>query len=93
MIAGIEVDERWYLSKHEDIADAIRRGLVQSPKAHFVNDGYFEGRLPFEIRVDERYYLENNPGVANCVRCGMLTNGQQYFEENGYVEGRLPFGL
>jgi hypothetical protein len=93
LIIGVEVDERWYLERYPDIADAISRGLVKSPQSHFVNDGYFEGRLPFPIRVDERYYLAHNEGVAEYVRKGMLESGQQHFDENGYVEGRLPFGL
>jgi hypothetical protein len=93
VIIGVEVDEQWYLERYPDIADAINQGLVLSPRLHFVNDGYFEGRLPFPIRVDERYYLEHNTGIAEYVRKGMLESGQQHFDENGYSEGRLPFGL
>jgi hypothetical protein len=93
MIIGVEVDERRYLDRYPDIADAIEKGLVKSPRLHFVNDGYFEGRMPFPIYVDERYYLAQNSGVADYVRKGMLESGQQHFDENGYQEGRLPFGL
>lgn len=93
LIAGIDVDAHWYLQRYPDIANAIRQGIVQSPKSHFVNDGYFEGRFPFAIRVDESYYLEHNPGVAEYVAGGDLESGQQHFNENGYQEGRLPFGL
>lgn len=93
LIAGVEVDEAWYLERYPDIADAIRQGIVPSPKAHFVNDGYFEGRLPFAIKVDEDYYLNQNAGVAEYVANGNLESGQQHFDENGYKEGRLPFGL
>jgi hypothetical protein len=93
LIAGVEVDERWYLERYQDIAEAINQGIVGNAKSHFVNDGYFEGRMPFPIRVDERYYLQNNPGIAEYVRKGNLESGQQHFDENGYAEGRLPFGL
>jgi hypothetical protein len=93
VIIGVEVDERWYLERYPDIADAIEQGKVQSARVHFVNDGYFEGRMPFPIHVDERYYLSQNKGVAEYVRKGMLESGQQHFDENGYAEGRLPFGL
>jgi hypothetical protein len=92
-LSGIQVDEAWYLERYPDIATAIGQGLVQSPQTHFVNDGYFEGRIPFPIRVDERFYLARNPGIADCVRQGTLQSGQQHFDENGYAEGRLPFGL
>lgn len=91
VIAGIEVDEDWYLRRYPDIADAIAQGIVKSAQEHFVNDGYFEGRQPFPIRVNERWYLMNNVGVADYVRQGKLESGQQHFEEHGYTEGRLPF--
>jgi hypothetical protein len=93
MISGIEVDERWYLQEHEDIAQAIARGEVASAKQHFVDDGYFEGRLPFAMPVDERWYLEHNPDVADSVRRGVVGDGQQHFTEDGYREGRLPYEL
>ena len=93
MIIGVEVNEAWYLERYPDIAEAIEQGIVKSARLHFVNDGYFEGRMPFPIRVEERYYLAHNPGVSEYVRKGMLESGQQHFEENGYAEGRLPFGL
>jgi hypothetical protein len=93
VIIGVEVDEPWYLERYPDVAEAIKQGILQSPRLHFVSDGYFEGRLPFPIKVDERYYLTQNSGVAEYVRKGMLKSGQQHFEENGYAEGRLPFGF
>lgn len=93
MIAGVEVDERWYLERYPDIADAIQKGVVSSAQQHFVNDGYFEGRQPFAIHVNERWYLTQNAGVADYVRQGKLESGQQHFDENGYNEGRLPFAL
>lgn len=93
LIIGVEVDEAWYLERYQDIAEAIEKGVVRSARLHFVNDGYFEGRLPFPIHVDERYYLAQNSGIAEFVRKGNLASGQQHFEENGYAEGRLPFGL
>ena len=93
MISGIEVDEKWYLATHEDIAKAVACGAVASAKRHFIDDGYFEGRLPFPMFVQERWYLEQYPDVAESVRKGVVASGQQHFEEDGYREGRLPFPL
>ena len=90
IISGIELDEDWYLSEYADIAEAVKAGRLASAKQHFVDDGYFEGRLPFPIEVDERWYLEQNPDVAENVRKGLLSSGQQHFAEDGYREGRLP---
>ena len=91
LIAGIEVDEDWYLKQYEDIAKAIREGSVKSARQHFIDDGYFEGRLPFQIKVDERWYLANYPDIADSIRRGDVPNGQTHYEQNGYKEGRRPF--
>ncbi len=93
MISGIEINEAWYLSTYEDIAAAIRGGVVRSAKQHFVDDGYFEGRLPFPMQVDERWYLGQNPDVAESIRRGDVPSAQEHFEQDGYREGRLPFGM
>lgn len=91
MLAGVEVDEEWYLDTYEDIARAVRDGVVRSAKQHFIDDGYFEGRMPFPIRVDEAWYLQHNPDVAESVRRGIIASGQVHFQEDGYREGRMPF--
>ena len=93
ILATVDVDEEWYLQQYEDIARAVRSGTVPSGRRHFIDDGYFEGRLPFPIRVDERWYLEQNPDVANDVRGGRVASGQVHFDTNGYREGRLPFAM
>jgi hypothetical protein len=90
LLQGIDVDEAWYLEQYPDVADAIAKGIVASAKDHFLNDGYFEGRLPFLIKVDEAWYLEQNPGVADYIARGELQSAQQHFNDNGYREGRLP---
>lgn len=93
MILGIEVNEAWYARTYEDIGSAVQDGVLQSAKQHFVNDGYFEGRLPFPILIDERWYLAENPDVAESVRKGLVDSAQDHFTKDGYREGRLPFGL
>jgi hypothetical protein len=91
LLQGIEVDEAWYLKQYPDVAEAIRKKVVKSAKQHFLNDGYFEGRIPFLIKVDEAWYLEQNPGVAEYIARGQIKSAQQHFNENGYREGRKPF--
>ena len=93
MIVGTEVDEEWYLRTYEDIANAIREGAIETAQQHFVDDGYFEGRLPFPIRVDEPWYTNQYPDVGDSVRRGVLPSAQAHFDEDGYREGRLPFGM
>jgi hypothetical protein len=93
LIQGIEVDEAWYARTYEDIGGAIKNGIVRSARQHFVDDGYFEGRLPFPIQVDETWYLAENPDVAESIRTGVVDSAQEHFNKDGYSEGRLPFGM
>jgi hypothetical protein len=93
MISGVDVDEVWYRQQYEDIGKAIREGGVASARQHFVDDGYFEGRLPFPIKVDDDWYRRENPDVADSVRTGVVQSTQVHFDEDGYREGRLPFDL
>jgi len=93
MISGIEVNEEWYLREYEDIGQAIREGTIASAKQHFMDDGYFEGRLPFPMPVDEKWYLDENPDVAESVRKGIVDSAEQHFVEDGYREGRLPYAV
>jgi hypothetical protein len=93
MIRGVDVDEAWYARTYEDIGNAVKIGVIRSAKQHFVDDGYFEGRLPFPIVVDERWYLAENPDVAESIRKGVVDSAQDHFDKDGYREGRLPFGL
>ena len=78
---------------YEDIGSAAKAGNIRSSKQHFVDDGYFEGRLPFPILVDERWYLAENPDVAESIRKGVVVSAQDHFDRDGYREGRIPFGL
>ena len=93
MISGITVDEEWYATQYDDIGQAIRTGTIRSARQHFINDGYFEGRLAFPITVDEAWYLRQYPDVAESIRQGLLTSAQEHFDLDGYKEGRLPFEM
>src|SRR3954454_17766884 len=49
LISAIDVDEVWYLDTYPDVAQAVRQGQISSAKEHFINNGYFEGRLPSKV--------------------------------------------
>jgi hypothetical protein len=91
LLAVIEVDESFYLLRNQDVADGIRRGTIRSAQEHFVDHGYFEGRLPYQIEVDEQWYLETHKDVAETVRRGDYASGQEHFDGPGYPEGREPY--
>jgi hypothetical protein len=84
-------DEKFYLEKYPDIANAVRSKKIESGLDHYVETGYFENRWPRKLIVDERYYLEENPDVADAVRKGLVESAQKHFEQAGFIEGRLPY--
>jgi hypothetical protein len=91
LLTVIEVDEAFYLERNKDVAEGIARGDIRSAREHFVDHGYFEGRLPYPIKVDEAWYLETHVDVADTVRRGEYASGQDHFDGPGYPEGREPF--
>ena len=93
LLVAIDVDEAFYLERNPDVASGIRDGSIGSAQEHFVDHGYFEGRLPYRIEVNEKWYLETHAGIADSVRTGDYLSGQDHFDGPGYSEGRMPFQL
>lgn len=47
VLAGVPVDEDWYLATYPGVAASIQAGNFQSAQHHYVVHGYFERREPF----------------------------------------------
>jgi hypothetical protein len=90
LLRSVAVDEAWYLKQNPDVAEAVAKGTYRSGKQHFVEEGYFEGRTPYEFNVDEDWYTQTYPDVAAGLKEGDLESAKQHFMSHGYVEGRLP---
>ena len=91
ILSKIKFDEAWYLSKYPDVKDAVKRGIVASGREHYVQDGYFEHRLPTAVLVNEKWYLDAYRDVADAIRGGVYKTAQAHFDIVGFREGRLPF--
>ena len=89
-LRAVPVDEGWYLDEYPDVAEAIKAGQFKSPRHHFVENGYLEGRRPRPFEVDEAWYLAANPDVADGVRAGHIASALEHFASDGHAEGRLP---
>src|SRR5450631_1053695 len=76
MLRSVDVYEKWYLRQNPDVAEAIAKGTYRSAKHHFVEDGYFEGRTPYEFKVDEHWYAQTYPDVAAGLKEGVLDSAQ-----------------
>ena len=90
-VERIYFDEAWYLSKYPDIRQAVESGKLASAKQHYVSDGYYEHRLPYEIIVDPTWYMKQYPDVKSAVSGRHFDDAQMHFETAGYREGREPF--
>jgi hypothetical protein len=93
LLSLVDVDVAFYLTRNRDVADGVRNGDIRSAREHFVDYGYFEGRLPYRIDVDEDWYLPTHADVAETVHDGHFATGQDHFDGPGYAEGRLPFAV
>jgi hypothetical protein len=89
-LAGVRVDEKWYLTQVNGLAEDLRKHKFTSAAEHYYAHGYMEGRMPEKPQVDEQYYLQTNPDVAAAVKSGKVKNAFEHYIRNGYAEGRDP---
>ena len=93
LLRGIAFEEKWYIAKYPDVAEAVRAGAFRSGRQHFIDVGYFEGRRPREFDVDETWYLKTYPDVAEGIGKGEIKSAHEHFNDHGYEEGRFPAEL
>ena len=89
-LAGVDVDEKWYLAQVPELGKAIEAGAFRSPAEHYRVHGYLEGRLPKKPTVDEEYYRQTYPDVAQAIETGKLETAYEHYIRCGYAEGRSP---
>lgn len=92
-LRGVTVDENWYFNKYPDVKEAVENGTFRSAAHHFLENGYFEGRLPFPLEVNEEWYLREYQDVRAEIKAGNLTSALAHYLDHGYTEGRLPDGF
>ena len=89
-LAGVEVDEKWYLTQVPELGNAIEVGAFESAAEHYHVHGYLEGRLPKKPTVDEEFYCQAYPDIAQAIRSGKLKSAYEHYLRSGYAEGRNP---
>lgn len=77
-------DEAWYLETYPDVRNALKQGTLESAKRHYVETGYFEGRLPGLGEFDTARYIQKNPDLAQMAS----DEATRHFIYTGYSEGR-----
>ncbi len=77
-------DEDWYVATYPDVKTALKKGTLESAKRHYVETGYFEGRLPGLGEFDATTYIQKNSDLAHMTSEEAL----KHFIYTGYSEGR-----
>jgi hypothetical protein len=85
-----EFNESGYMRENPDVANALRRGEVKDVREHYINFGYFEGRVGGTPTVDENWYLTAYPDVAVAVKLGDVGSAREHYNIIGSAEGRGP---
>ena len=88
-VAASPFDEAFYLATYEDVREAHLSGQVPDVKAHFVEQGYFEGRFGIRPDVDEAFYTETYPDVAQAIVNRHVGSALEHYMRAGAVEGRF----
>ena len=78
MVARAPFSEEFYLETYPDIAEAHAAGRIADPRRHFVEVGFFEGRLGVSPGVDEQFYLSLYRDVAQAVARGDVASAADH---------------
>jgi hypothetical protein len=90
LLEQMEFDTEDYLRRNGDVAQAISRGRVGNARQHFINKGFFEGRVGGCPVVDENWYLSVNPDVASEISRGAIASARDHYVDAGAGEWRSP---
>ncbi len=91
VVERIRIDESWYLGRNLDVADAVRQRKFANAREHYVQHGYYENRMPYDIKVDERWYLQQYADIREALQQEIYPSAQAHFYAVGFGEGRLPY--
>jgi hypothetical protein len=81
------------MRNNPDIAEAHASGQIKDLRAHFIQQGYFEGRSGAGPTVNEEFYTSTYPDVADAVKRGDVTSAGEHYLRSGAAEGRIPNAL
>lgn len=90
LVSHMPFSDQFYRETYADIGAAAAAGQIPDLHRHYVETGYFEGRLGSPSEVDEVFYLANYPDVATAIARGEVGSGAEHFVRSGAAEGRVP---
>ncbi len=90
IVVHLPFSAEFYETTYPDIAEAVASGKIPDLHRHFVETGYFEGRIGAPPPVDETYYSNLYKDVAQAAARGDVTSGAEHYQRSGASEGRIP---
>jgi hypothetical protein len=90
LIAHAPFSESFYKTTYPDVAEAHEAGQIPDLHKHFIESGFFEGRLGASPDVDEDFYASTYRDVGRAVENGDVRSGADHYLRSGAAEGRVP---
>jgi hypothetical protein len=90
LVANVAFSEDFYRNTYPDIAQAHANGQIPDLHKHFIDAGFFEGRMGASPEVDEAFYTTTYPDVGQAVENGDVRSGEEHYLRSGAAEGRVP---
>jgi hypothetical protein len=90
LAARLPFSHEFYAATYPDLRQAHASGAIADLHRHFVESGFFEGRIGFPPDVDDAFYLAENPDVAGAVANGAFASATEHYIRAGAAEGRMP---
>ena len=81
-------DPEFYAETNPDLEAARLAGVVRDLHVHFVQTGFFEGRLPSEPPFDAAWYARFYTDLTSCIHPADITALRDHFLNTGIREGR-----
>jgi hypothetical protein len=90
ILRAVPVDDTWYRATYPATATLIDDGTFLSATDHYAEQGYFDGRLPFDVAVDDEWYASRYDHVRIGLERGVAKSAKDHFIRMGYSEGCRP---
>ncbi len=90
LVATLPFSEPFYRNAYPDLAAAAASGQITDLHHHFIETGYFEGRLGAPPDLDDAFYLAAYPEVAHAIAHGDTASPLDHYLRAGAAEGRVP---
>jgi hypothetical protein len=87
-IESTPFDPEFYKRAYPDLSDAYNSGQITDLQRHFLETGYFEGRLGANPDFDEVFYKKSYPDVVEALATGKVTSAFEHYVGSGVFEGR-----